>query len=171
MGSHEEPAYYHIDRVAPWLLIGPALRDRDYPRLKEHGVTHVVDLREEGADDESLMRSLGFHWRRLPIPDRAAPTLEQIDELVRWLDASPADQETLYLHCEGGMGRTPTVAIALLLRQGFALPEALRLVQSARAESSPTRRQLAWLQRIAAHPPWGPDPPTGPSGQRRGRAG
>ena len=148
-GGGSEPPYYHIDRVAPWLVIGPALRDRDYPLLKRHGVTHVVDLREESSDEESSMRALGFHWWRLPIPDRDAPTSTQIDELMRWLDARPAERETLYLHCEAGMGRTPTVAMALLLRRGFSLPEAQQLVQSARPESSPTPRQLAWLERIA----------------------
>lgn len=149
LGGGSEPPYYHIDRVAPWLLIGPALHDRDYSLLKEHGVTHVVDLREEAFDEESSMRAMGFHWRRLPIPDRDAPTSIQIDDLVRWLDARPAERETLYLHCEAGMGRTPTVAMALLLRRGFSLPEAQQLVQSARAESAPTSRQLAWLERIA----------------------
>lgn len=141
-----QPAFYRVDRVAPWLLIGPALRDEDYPSLRQFGVTHVVDLRAEHSDDPAFMKSLGYRWRRVTIRDREAPTAEQVDELVRWLDTHPAKDEALYLHCEGGLGRAPTVAMALLIRQRFSVSEAWGMVTTARAEASPTAVQRAWLE-------------------------
>lgn len=150
-GGGRRPAYYHVDRVTPWLLVGPALLPDDYRALvQEQGVSHIVDLREEASDDPALMRALPVFWRHLPIPDRGAPTEAQIDELVAWLDAHSAAEEALYLHCEGGMGRTPTVAIALLMRHGLPLRDALGIVHTARVESNPTPAQLAWLEAIAA---------------------
>jgi protein-tyrosine phosphatase len=141
-----------VDRVAPWLFIGPHLLTPQYADLRRRGVTHIVDLREEGADDADALEALGFRWRRIPIPDRRAPTHEQLDLLVEWLDADadPNADQALYLHCHAGLGRTPAVAIALLMQHDLTLAEAHRLVLAARPEAAPTSAQLEWLQQVEA---------------------
>ncbi len=141
-----------IDQVAPWLLIGPEPTPAAYADLVARGVTHVLDLREEATDDPTSFEPLGIRWRRVAVPDRHAPTDEQLAEIAAWLDAE-LDREagqTVYLHCHAGLGRTPTVAIALLMHQQLSLQEAHRLVLAARPESSPTSRQLAWLEALEA---------------------
>lgn len=131
-------------RVAPWLLVGPALDRSGYAELAAQGVTHVLDLRDEASDDPDLMRSLGLTWRKVPIIDRAAPTRTQLDEINDWLDASD-EQPVVYVHCEGGLGRSPTIAMALLMRRGFTRAEAHRFVVTARSVAAPTPDQDAWL--------------------------
>ena len=141
-----------VDRIAPWLYIGPFLTPEGFATLPERGITHVLDLREEGTIDEGLLERLGLRWRHVPIADRAAPTDEQLEAIVDWLDSEadpPADQ-ALYVHCHAGVGRTPTIAIALLMRQNLSLTEARRLVFAARPDISPTSSQMAWLESIEA---------------------
>jgi protein-tyrosine phosphatase len=136
-----------VDRVAPWLFIGPELLIDQYAELRRRGVTHVVDLREEGSDDADSLQALGFRWRRIPILDRRAPTDAQLADLIAWLDADadPNVDQAVYLHCHAGLGRTPTVAIALLMQHNLTLAEAHRMVLAARPEAAPTTRQLEWL--------------------------
>lgn len=131
-------------RVTPWLYVGPALDEAGYRRLRDAGVTHVVDLRSEGSDDPQVMRQLGLEWARVPIDDRAAPTDQQVAEINGWLEAS-ADPPVVYIHCEGGLGRSPTVAIALLMQRGFSRAEAHRFMLTARSIAAPTPAQEAWL--------------------------
>lgn len=135
-------------RVASWLLIGPALDASEYAMLAAAGVTHVLDLRSEASDDPELMKSLGLAWRRVPIDDRVAPTSEQLAEIVDWLEPRQQDEPVVYVHCEGGLGRSPTIAIALLMRRGFTRAEAHRFVVTARTVASPTAAQDAWLTDI-----------------------
>lgn len=137
-------------RVAPWLLVGPVLDSSGYAALAEEGVTHVLDLRDEASDDPSAMRRLNLEWRRVPIRDRTAPTREQLADINAWLDASEPEQAVLYVHCEGGLGRAPTIAIALLMQRGFTRAEAHRFVLTARSMSAPTPEQDAWLSEIDA---------------------
>lgn len=141
-----------VDRVAPWLFIGPNLLIDQYADLRKRGVTHIVDLRQEGSDDPDALESLGFRWRRIPILDRHAPTDEQLAELIAWLDrdADPNVDQALYVHCHAGLGRTPTVAMALLMQHDLRLPEAHRMVFAVRPESAPTTRQLEWLEQLDA---------------------
>jgi protein-tyrosine phosphatase len=133
-----------LDRVAPWLILGPALSPEEYPRLVEVGVTHVVDLRSEARDDVMRLVELGLGWFHIEVPDREAPTDVQFAELLSWLEPE-GTASTLYVHCQGGIGRTPTVATALLMLRGFTRDEAERLVRVARPESAPTALQRAWL--------------------------
>lgn len=135
-------------RVAPWLLVGPVLDARGYAHLADEGVTHVLDLRSEASDDPELMRSLGLAWRRIPIDDRMAPTDLQLTEINRWLDGSDEDEPVVYLHCQGGLGRSPTVAIALLMQRGFSRAEAHRFILAGRPVASPTPNQDEWLAAI-----------------------
>lgn len=136
-------------RVAPWLLIGPALEASEYATLVEAGVTHVLDLRSERSDDPELMESLGLEWRRVPIDDLLAPRAEQLTEIVDWLEAAPGeDPPMVYVHCQGGLGRAPTIAIALLMRRGFTRAEARRFVVTARSVAAPTAAQDAWLTEL-----------------------
>ncbi len=139
-----------VDRVAPWMFIGPELLIDQYADLHRRGVTHIVDLRAESSDDADILMSLGFRWRRIPVPDRRAPTDDQLQSLIEWLDADadPNVDQAVYLHCHAGLGRTPTVAIALLMQHGMTLAEAHRIVLAARPESSPTSDQLRWLNEV-----------------------
>ena len=140
-----------VDRLAPWLLLGPALDESGYRDLVTQGVTHVVDLREEAEDDASMMAALGLRWRRLPIRDHAAPSPGQIEDLRAWLTHEPGDGGVVvYLHCQAGVGRAPTVAIVLLMHQGIPLANAHRQVRVARPGAHPTAAQDAYLEALAS---------------------
>jgi protein-tyrosine phosphatase len=146
--ERKEPREPDYGRVAPWLLVGPALDGEGYEHLAEKGVTHVLDLRSEASDDPALMEALRLAWRRVPIDDREAPTSAQLDEINAWLDTDPGAQPVVYVHCEGGLGRSPTIAMALLMRRGFTRAEAHRLVTGARSVAAPTSPQDSWLAEI-----------------------
>ena len=141
-----------IDRVAPWLYIGPVLPAEGWSGLAERGVTHVLDLRAEADEDASAIEALGMRWRHVPIADRDAPDDAQLESIIDWLDdeADSSVDQAVYIHCHAGFGRTPTVAIALLMQQDLTLAEARRLVFAARPDVSPTTRQMAWLERLEA---------------------
>lgn len=145
----EQPPDYA--RVAPWLLVGPALDDVGYAQLAREGVTHVLDLRREASDDPALMRVLDMRWLRVPIEDSAAPSHEQLAEINEWLDETGGENEpVVYVHCQGGLGRAPTIAIALLMQRGFTRAEAHRFVQTVRSVAAPTAEQNDWLTETEA---------------------
>jgi protein-tyrosine phosphatase len=93
------------------------------------------------------MRELELEWRRVPVVDRAAPTTQQLAEINGWLNASET-QPVIYVHCEGGLGRSPTIATALLMQRGFTRAEAHRFIMAARSVASPTPEQDAWLAAV-----------------------
>lgn len=138
-------------QVASWLRVGPALDGPGYLRLRQQGVTHIVDLRGECCDDPDEMDGLGLRWRRLPIEEGEAPSARQLNDLMHWLEAEAEEvpAAALYLHGAAGRGRTTTVAAALLMHQDRSLSDALSMVTavSPACEVSPVQR--AFLEGLA----------------------
>jgi protein-tyrosine phosphatase len=134
-----------IDRVQPWLQVGGAVPPEDYERLQAAGVTHVVDLREdhEVDADDARLRALGIERKQLPVPNRHAPTSEQVLEVLEWL---PDDGASVYVHCQGGFGRAGTMTVGLLVQRGLTVDEAERRVRSIRPEININDVQRAWLE-------------------------
>jgi protein-tyrosine phosphatase len=121
-------------RVVPHLVAG------EYPgssnplaiqaRLLRHldtGITYFLDLTEahevtpysEPLTVLAAARGIQVVHRRLPIRDFGIPrTPAAMVEILDTLDAALADQQTVYLHCLGGIGRTGTVVGCWLVRHG-----------------------------------------------------
>lgn len=138
-------------RITPTLLIGPVLDRPAYLELMRLGVTHVIDLRAENPDDDDPANVLGVNWLRIPVVDRYPPTDGQLEQLAAWLKGTGPDP-VVYIHCQGGLERSPTVAMALLIRAGYELPEARAAVIRAHPHARPTSAQDAWLSHVATTP-------------------
>ena len=69
------------------------------------------------------------------------------DELLRRLD----EDEGIIVHCGAGVGRAGTVAIALLMRRGVPLDDALATVAASRPMAGPqTIAQALFLEELAS---------------------
>ena len=134
-----------VTEILPELLIGEYPRPQDVAWLKQvHGVTAVLnlqddeDLKVKGLDLESLTASYQRHgvtMVRIPIPDASADHLERaLDSTVARLQGLIESGERVYLHCNAGLNRAPTVAIAFIhVHRTMALSEATALVRKRRS--------------------------------------
>ncbi len=133
-----------LDEVWPNLLIGEFLRPEDIAWLcREHRVSTVFslqdadDLAATGLDIEVLQRAYaaaGLRFERVPVPDyEPSRMLAVLDRLLAELAGSLGGGERVYLHCNAGMNRAPTVAIAYLhAHHGYSLRAACDLVRARR---------------------------------------
>jgi protein-tyrosine phosphatase len=134
-----------VSEISPELLIGEFPHHEDIPWLKEtyritavHNLQDAEDLQLHGIDLRGLgeaYRAHGIKFVHTPIPDgsadamaeRLGAALHDLGELMR------GGGERVYLHCNAGMNRAPTLAIAFLraYRQ-MSLDEAMRYVKRRR---------------------------------------
>jgi protein-tyrosine phosphatase len=96
-----------------------------------------VDLDRKGLSLPALRRAydahgIGFH--RIAVPDGDAEQLRlRLDDTVALVADLLARGERVYLHCNAGLNRAPTVAVAYLhVHRGHALDAACRLVKARR---------------------------------------
>ena len=84
-----------------------------------------------------------------PIEDFTAPSLEQLLEILRWIDARVREGKKVLIHCLGGLGRSGTVAVAwVMYSKKLPLREALRRVRSIRPGAVETPEQMEVLEEL-----------------------
>jgi hypothetical protein len=128
--------------VAPGLWVAGRIASSTFPA----GVTHVVDLVAE-YPAPSWVRSLPG-YRNLPVLDGGQPpSPREFLDLVRELRDVTGG---VFVHCDSGRGRAPTMAAAILIARGLApdVDAALAIVRARRPVSSPTRVDVAFLEGV-----------------------
>ncbi|HEY6395257.1 MAG TPA: dual specificity protein phosphatase family protein [Candidatus Binataceae bacterium] len=134
-----------VSEISEELLIGEYPAYEDIRWLKDvynigavHNLQDDEDLRLHGLTRAELQRNceaLGIKFVNTPIQDGSAdamaqglkPALDQLHKLV-------LTHRRVYLHCNAGLNRAPTLAIAFLRAyRGMSLNEALAVVKKQRA--------------------------------------
>lgn len=153
--SKRDDGYYHratrgerrpsVSEISEELLVGEYPAREDIAWLRDtHDVAAVLnlqddeDLRHNGLDIGELVAEYdaqGVHFLRSPIQDGSADAMaERLEIAIRDLRDLVDAHGRVYLHCNAGMNRAPTLAIAFLrAHRQMSLEEALALVKARRA--------------------------------------
>src|SRR5215467_5868648 len=134
-----------VSEISDELLIGEYLGRDDIEWLKDtynvaavHNLQDDDDLRHNGLDLKQLRAEYdaqGIRFRRTPIQDGSADAMAtQLAVAIRDLRELVDAHGRVYLHCNAGLNRAPTLAIAFLrAHRRMSLEEALALVKARRA--------------------------------------
>lgn len=123
--------------LRPHLLVGEYPMPADARWLAEtHGVTAVVSLQDDAdlatkgidlAALEAAYREAGLAFQRFPVPDGAEDHLvARLAAVVAHIGRVVDGGGRVYLHCNAGYNRAPTVAIAFLTAHEGLSPDAAR---------------------------------------------
>lgn len=134
-----------VSEIVHELLVGEYPRDTDIEWLKrEHGVTAVHNLQDDedlqvnGIDLARLREKYekhGIKFVRTPIQDGSSDEMAvRLKAALDDLQSLVGSNERVYLHCNAGLNRAPTLAIAYLrAHRGMSLNEAMAHVKARRA--------------------------------------
>lgn len=96
--------------------------------LMQDGVRADISLEEERIDAPF---GVAFYvW--IPVKNHAAPSQDQLAFGVSVLEKIVAMKKKVYVHCQNGHGRAPTLVAALLIKQGKTADEAIAFIRSRR---------------------------------------
>ncbi len=114
-------------------------------------VRAVIDMRSEDCDDEAALAQHGIAFLHLPTDDNAALTLAVLDRGVAFVRQQADRGRRTLIHCEHGIGRSATLALAVLVSEGRTPLDALNLAKDARERVSPSPAQYGcWRDWLAA---------------------
>ncbi len=130
--------------------MGDLPRPGDAAVLKAAKIMAVLSLcsEREGQLPEDVRAD--FHCGRLVLPDShyPAPMLpEELGRAVEVIHRAQERQMPLYVHCLGGMERSPLVCLAYLCQyRSLRVVEALHWLKQVHPPTSPTSEQLRVLE-------------------------
>jgi len=155
---------FEFDEIAPRVYAGRApLFRREIWQLREAGITHILDLREEhewsqhgyvGRSAVAEIDALGLTRLHVPVADVTAPMSRHLDDSVAFIEAALHVGGTVYLHCRAGMQRTASVAAAWYAREHqCSVADAVWQLRQRRPIFDPLYEQVQAAQRwLAEHP-------------------
>ena len=131
----------NCDQILPALYVGrcPSSPD-EVETLKQSDITAVLNLQSDddfmshGIDWPAMQArysSLGITVRRVPIIDFDDENLrDQLPEAARVLTELLRQEHTVFVHCNAGVNRSPSVTICYLhWIEGWSLDEAVQHVR------------------------------------------
>jgi protein-tyrosine phosphatase len=118
-GQHLSRLYYMRqcrvwDQVTPQVWIGRVLDKSEAAQAVGAGVTAVLDLTAEFSEPRAFRN---VHYRNVPVLDLTAPTIEPLEEIVRFI-GEQSKTGVVYVHCKIGYSRSAAAVIAWLLDTG-----------------------------------------------------
>jgi len=134
--------YADASKVTDQLWVGGDLCDYDdelagtqLRELVEHGLTHILDVREEWSDEEQVAREqpqLRYLWHGIPdLGQEVDP--EWFDVVADFaLEALAEPGNVVLAHCHAGINRGPSAGFAILLALGHEPIEALEMIRRER---------------------------------------
>lgn len=119
---------------------------REVRGIWKRGIRAVLTLTEDsmlaGAVEEQ-----GMTFMQCPLPDHAAPTLDQIERCVNFIDSNLSNQKSVVVSCVVGKGRSgAAIAAYLMQRYGYAPSHAVALLRKIRSKSIEPNQELALLK-------------------------
>lgn len=97
-------------------------------RLKKEGITADISL-----EDDRLDAPFGvdfYVW--IPVKDHTPPSPNQLEFGVSTLEKLVNMGKKIYVHCQNGHGRAPTLVASYLIRKGRSPEEAEDVIKSKR---------------------------------------
>lgn len=127
------------------MAVGTTPDRDDLEQLRQMGVEGIIDVRSEYCDDEALIRGLGMKFLHIEVDDRYCPTLEQLKAVFKFANPLLDKASKVLIHCQNGYGRSPMVAIALLIERKMPTPQAIDLVERKNPSTTFTPQQEKFI--------------------------
>lgn len=137
---------YNFSYIIPGKLAGMAMPGSmaplkgDLQEIKKQGIDAVVTLTEFPLPEESL-KGFELNYLHLPIADFNAPTIEQVENFIDYVNECNSKNQAVVVHCAAGIGRTGTMLASYLVSLGLPAEEAISSLRSLRPGSIETDEQ------------------------------
>lgn len=136
-----------VSRITPQLHVGGQYRRRGWGRLRQRGITAVVNVRTEFDDEAAGIAPQRYLY--LPTPDDHPPSLEDLWTGVDFIRKELLRGGSVYVHCGAGVGRAPAMVAAYLVSTGLTADEAWARIREVRPFVRPKPAQVAQIRHFA----------------------
>ncbi len=120
------------------------MSEMDVDWLVKRGVDAIISLTEERVPS-TWLDGKNINYKHIPVKNHRAPTTNQLEECVNFIDHNGQHNGKTLIHCAAGKGRTGTVIAAYICHRDNVSAEIsieqIRALRSASVEKNPASGQ------------------------------
>jgi predicted protein tyrosine phosphatase len=132
--------------------------ERALDLARHHAIRSIIDLRSEDCDDARSLGHAGIELLHLPTPDLEPASIAMLEEGISFARNSIARGGKVLIHCQHGIGRSPLLALCVLVDLGWEALDALEHSKTIRPIISPSRSQFqGWAKWLGTRGRAAPD--------------
>lgn len=131
-----------VSKILPWLYLGSQDVIFDYELLKSNNITHILSIGIPCPPYSDINNTFfeALDLEEFRIVDLFEKCIETIDEVHR-------DSGIIYIHCNAGVSRSPTIVAAYLMHSSkINSTEALNMIKLVRPKINPNYGFLKQLR-------------------------
>lgn len=132
------------------VLLGALPVASDAARLRELGITGVINMCEEYPGPVAAYSKNGIEQLHLPTVDFVPPTDEFVQRGVDFIETHRARGGKVYVHCKAGRGRSATIVLCYLVARGHTLQSGMELMLQKRPQILKKLAERDVIKRFAA---------------------
>merc|ERR1712038_1501144 len=132
-------------KVLPHLYLGNMRDASNVSALTRLNIRYILNVT---AKPPSYAMDSGINYKQLLASDNGVQNLRQFfEEAFEFIDEARANLSSVLVHCQAGISRSPTIAVAYLMKHypGMAMAEAYKFVKTRRSIISPNLNFMGQL--------------------------
>ncbi len=141
---HPKKPIFEYSKITKYIYIGTnqCCRPHFEKSLIEKGIKADINLEEIRLD-----QPIGVdYYLWLPTKDHKAPTFKQLLIGANFIKQLVDNKIRVYVHCEHGHARAPTLVAAYFILEGNDMKKALELIKKKRPIIHPNKSQIKALE-------------------------
>ena len=131
-------------QVTPFLYLGNMTDAADPDTLTRLGIDHVLNVT---AVTPTYQQSPNINYKQLLAADNGSQNIKQyFDEAFTFIDTAKDCKGSVLIHCQAGVSRSPTIAIAYLIKYfSMSMVDAYKFIKCRRSIISPNLNFMGQL--------------------------
>jgi len=139
---------FAYSQITNQIFVGAQPKFIGFAYLRFRGITRIVNLRSE--ESKKAPNFLKFKSFQIPVTEFSGPNKQEISQAVSWIHEQLILNKKVYIHCKEGVGRAASIVIATLIKSGFDVDQAIKIVTLRRPFVSLTDSQTRSLNQWAS---------------------
>ena len=114
--------------------------------LSRNGIQAILDLREESRENTKEFEKYSINYLKVGIMDRKTPDRDQLNQILDWIRINVESRKKVFIHCNLGRGRAPSIVAAYLISQGMDSKNSIKFIKKNRRYAYFNQEQQKFLE-------------------------